>query len=95
VGEAKEVIPVAMGLVLAFIVARIPETRMRATVIAVASVVLGFLATWINSESLVHVLFDIPQVALAAVVGLMLLGKFKPEWVRSESPATSHPDAKQ
>lgn len=87
-GEAKEVIPVVMGLVLAFIVAKVHDTTMRKWVIGIASVVLGYLATLINGESLAHVLFDAPQVALACVVGQLLLGKFLPSWGASE-PATS------
>ena len=79
-GEAKEVIPVVMGLVLAFIVAKVHNTTMRKWVIGIASVVLGYLATLINGESLAHLLFDAPQVALACVFGLLLLGKFLPTW---------------
>jgi len=83
-GEAKEVIPVVMGLVLAFIVAKVHNTTMRKWVIGIASVVLGYLAMLINGESLAHVFFDAPQVALACVVGLSLLGKFLPSWGNSE-----------
>jgi hypothetical protein len=85
VGEMREVIPCAMGLVLAFIVARVHTTRMRASLITVASVGLGFLATQINHESLAHIWIDIPQVAFATVVGLALLGRYLPTWVKSEA----------
>jgi hypothetical protein len=80
-----------MGLIFAFFVARVPEIRMRAIIIAAASIVLGYLATKINGESLVHILFDAPQVALASVVGIMLLQRYKPEWIGREAVPTSAP----
>lgn len=71
-----EAIPVGAGLVLAFFVYRIPDTKIRAAIISVASILIGILATWIAGEEKVLVLFDIAQVAFASVVGLMLMKRF-------------------
>ncbi len=76
-GELREVLPVAGGVLAALLASRIAVPRLRYIVLAVAAVVLGVTATVISGEAAVswaYLLVDIGEVVLAMVVTTVLLG---------------------
>ena len=72
-----EAIPVGAGIILAFLVSRVADTRLRATIIAVVSVVVGVTVAVIAAEARIFILFDVFQVAFACIVGMMILKRVR------------------
>jgi len=75
-----EIFPVLSGVVLGFIVARMQAHTLRTAVLIVASLALGFCASWISGELAVSpwfVLVDTAQVLVAAVLIAVLVKRWQ------------------
>ena len=75
-GELREVLPVAGGVLAALLASRIAAPRLRYVVLAVVAVALGVTATVVSGEaakSWAYLLIDIGEVVLAMVVTTVLL----------------------
>lgn len=74
-----EVIPVAAGLIVGFFAAGLDNTRLRAALVAVLSVVIGAIAFTIASEAWFFLPFDVFQAAFGSVVALVAVKRYLPE----------------
>ena len=75
-GELREVLPVAGGVLAALLASRIAAPRLRYVVLTVVAVALGVTATVVSGEaakSWAYLLIDIGEVVLAMVVTTVLL----------------------
>ena len=90
-----EVGPVAAGVVVGVLAARLQRRRLRLSATIVLSAVIGFAATYLTGElreSWAYLIFDVGQVLVAALVtsGLIELGAARrradPEPVRKRGP---------
>lgn len=82
-----ELLPIVSGLVLGGILGTRP--RLKFWVGAPAATILGVGATFITGEhevSWAFVLFDIPIVALSAVIGMALARRLRARWIARSAP---------
>jgi hypothetical protein len=73
-----EVFPLLAGLLVGVLAARMLAPRQRIIAIVLASVAIGALAALISGElavSWAFVVFDVGQVLLAALIGMVVYGR--------------------
>ena len=72
----NELFPIAAGVVIGALVHLVPSIRLRVVAIVVLSVLFGFAASYVSgelAEGWEFLLFDIPQVFVAAAVTTLAL----------------------
>jgi len=71
----EEIFPVGSGIILGLVIAYLVSGRLRGWVLAIGSVLIGFLASWISgelAESWLYLLVDIGQVLIAGALTWVL-----------------------
>ena len=64
----EEIFPVGSGIVLGLVVAYFVSGRLRGWVLAIGSILIGFMASWVSGElavSWLYLLVDIGQALIA------------------------------
>lgn len=72
--EFGEIVPLAIGVIVAIIVSRIPTVRIRSIAWGILSVLGGVLATVINSEEHESWAFALVDIALVAGMAAIVYG---------------------
>ena len=73
-----EVFPLLAGLLVGVLAARLLAPRQRVIAIVLASLAIGLLAALVSGElavSWAFVVFDVGQVLLAALIGMVVYGR--------------------
>ena len=75
----EEVLPVGSGVVLGLVVAYLVSGRLRGWILAVGSVLIGAMASWVSGElavSWLYLVVDIGQVLVAAALTWTLAARW-------------------
>jgi len=76
----EEVFPVGSGVVLGLVVAYLVSGRLRGWILAVGSVLIGAMASWVSGElavSWLYLVVDIGQVLVAAALTWTLAARWR------------------
>lgn len=76
-----EVIPLATGVIVGFLVYQLADSRLKWALIGVLSLVVGFVAATVSGEideSILFVLFDAAQVVIASAAVMYLIARYRP-----------------
>ena len=80
----EEFFPVAAGVLVGLGIQQLVGNRLRSFVLVLASLVIGFLASWVSGElsvSWMFLLVDALQVGAAATLVVVLLTRLQQRWI--------------
>lgn len=81
--EFREVLPIAGGLMIGLLSARMSNSWLRSVIVTVLAIAVGFAAAYISGELAIswgYLVFDIAQVAIGIVVAYVVFALWQKRW---------------